>query len=379
MRGSTKKRGGKWTVILDEGRGADGRRRQRWISGFATKASAQARLTELLAARATGAYVPPSKNTVAAFMAQWLDARRSQLRPSTMHGYTKIVRAYIVPKLGAVELQALTPPRINAFYQWLLEHGRRDGKGGLSGRSIGHVHRVLHRAMRDAVRWRALSSNPVDLADPPKAQPTTMKTWTPAELRAFLDAMAHDRLIGLWTLAATTGARRGELLGLRWQDVDLDRGRVSIVQTLNDVDNKLVIGEPKTARSKRTISLDATTVEALRAHRRNQQGEIMAFGRADWPAHGLTFTTEIGEPIRPAWLTRAFQQRVKSAGVPKIRLHDLRHTCASIMLAAGVPAKMASERLGHSSIAITLDTYSHVLLPMEQDAADKLGAMVFGR
>ena len=295
-----------------------------------------------------------------------------------MHGYTKIVRAYIAPEIGGVALQSLTPARINAFYQSLVEHGRADGKG-LAARTVGHVHRVLHRAMRDAVRWRLLSSNPVDFADPPKPQATSMKTWAPGELRAFLDAVQDDRLSALWTVASLTGARRGEVLGLRWQDVDLESGAISIIQTLNDVGNKLIIGEPKTPRSTRTISLDATTVEALRDHHRRQNAEIMAFGRADWPAHYLVFTTEIGEPVRPAWLKRAFQQRVKAAGVPKIRLHDLRHTCASLMLAAGVPAKMASERLGHSSIVITLDTYSHVMPAQEQDAADKLGAMVFGR
>ena len=378
MRGSTKKRGSKWYIILDEGRAEDGRRRQRWISGFTTKAAAQARLTELLASAATGAYVPPSKNTVAGFMVQWLDARRSQLRPSTMYGYAKIVRAYITPEIGTVALQRLTGARINAFYNTLLEHGRAAGKGALSARTVGHVHRVLRRAMRDAVRWRLLSTNPVDLADPPKAQATAMKVWTPEELRRFLASVQGDRLSALWTLAATTGARRAELLGLRWQDVNLDAGRLSIRQTLNDVGNRLVIGEPKTARSKRTISLDATTVDALREHRRRQNAEIMAFGRADWPPHDLVFTTEIGEPVRPAWLTRTFQQRVKVAGVPKIRLHDLRHTCASLMLAAGIPAKVASERLGHAAIAITLDTYSHVMPAMEQDAADKVGAIVFG-
>ena len=377
MRGHIRRRGQKWAVVVDVSPDESGRRRQRWHSGYDTRRAAQKELAEILGRLQDGAYVEPHKVTIASFMREWLEARRAQLRPSTWHGYRKNLEAHVVPHLGSVPIQQLTPQRLNGFYAGLLNDGRRDGKGGLSARSVGHVHRMLHRALRDAVRWRQLPNNPADHADPPRPAEREMKTWTAAELRGFLDYVRDERLYALWLLSASTGLRRGEVLGLRWRDLDLDAGRVAITQTLLDVGNELSVGSPKTAKGRRLVALDRATVAVLRKHRAGQLEERLAFGQS-YNELGLVFCQEDGAPVRPAWLTRAFSQRVAKAELPAIPLHGLRHTHATLALAAGVHPKVVSERLGHASVSITLDTYSHAVPALEEEAAEKVAALVFG-
>lgn len=279
--------------------------------------------------------------------------------------------AHVIPHIGGLALQQLTPQRLNTLYSSLQ---RRDGRGALSARSIGHVHRLLHVALGDAVRWRLLPNNPADHAGPPRPQPTEMSVWTPGELRVFLEHVRRDRLYAAWLLAGSTGLRRGELLGARWKD--LAAGRLAVVQTLLDVGNQISYSTPKTMKGRRLIALDPATVAALREHRKEQIAERLALG--SWPDHDLMFTREDGEPIHPAWLTRAFQQRAAAAGVPKIRFHDLRHTHATVMLQAGIHPKVVSERLGHATVSVTLDTYSHAVPSLQEDAAEKAAAVVFG-
>jgi integrase len=204
-----------------------------------------------------------------------------------------------------------------------------------------------------------------------------MRTWTAAELRAFLEHVQDERLAALWMLAASTGMRRGEMLGLRWVDVDLDRGRVAVRQTLVIAGRQVVISEPKTSRSRRSIALDPRSVAALRSWRAAQAAERLAWG-AGWTDSGLVFTREDGTPIHPEWLSDAFEWRIKTAGLPRIRLHDLRHTHASLGLAAGVPIKVMSERLGHTSSSFTADAYQHVTPGLEEEAAATVARLVFG-
>ncbi|MCH8993430.1 MAG: site-specific integrase [Chloroflexi bacterium] len=371
MRGTVARKGKRWYAVVDEGRDEQGRRRQRWHSGYRTKREAEAALAEIIATMGSGAYVKPVRQTVGLFLREWLDGRRTQIRPSTWHGYRKNIEAHVIPHIGGLALQQLTPQRLNTLYSSLP---RRDGRGALSGRSIAHVHRLLHVALGDAVRWRLLPNNPADHADPPRPQPTEMSVWTPAELRAFLEHVRQDRLYAAWLLAGSTGLRRGELLGARWKDLDV--GRLAVVQTLLDVGNQIRYSTPKTVKGRRLISLDPATVAALREHRKGQIEERLALGA--WPDHDLMFTREDGEPIHPAWLTRAFRQRVKDAGVPRIRFHDLRHTHATIMMRAGIHPKVVSERLGHATVSITLDTYSHAVPSLQEDAAERAAAVVFG-
>jgi integrase len=236
---------------------------------------------------------------------------------------------------------------------------------------------TIRRALRDAARWGLVARNVATLASPPRPRRAEMRTWTAGELRAFLDHVAGDRLGALWMLAASTGMRRGELAGLRWADVDLERGRVAIRQTLVLAGRQVVRSEPKTNRGRRSVALDPRTVAQLRAWRAAQAAERLAWG-AGWTSSGLVFTRDDGTPLHPEWLSDAFEWRVRTAGLPPIRLHDLRHTHASLGLAAGVPVKVMSERLGHTTSSFTADAYQHVTPQLEEAAAATVARLVFG-
>jgi integrase len=237
---------------------------------------------------------------------------------------------------------------------------------------------MLHKVLVDAVRWGRLPTNPADRADPPKPRQAEMKVWSIDQLRRFLDHVADDRLFAAWMLMATTGMRRGEVVGLRWVDVDLELGPLAIVQTHVLVNREVLVSEPKTAKGRRTVALDATTVTALRQHRKYQLEERLALGEA-WEDSGLVFTHQNGWAINPRLFSSWFTQRATAAGLPHIRLHDLRHSYATAALAAGVPTKIVSERLGHANIAITLDTYSHVLPNMQEEAAEQIARLILGQ
>ena len=353
-------------------------RRQKWHSGFATKRAAEAALTEILGRLQRGDYVQPSRATLAAFLEEYLAAARTTLRPATWEGYRASLEVYVIPRLGDVPLQGVTPAALTAMYADLLAHGRANRPGPLSARTVRMTHSIVRKALSEAVRWGYLARNPADLATPPRQQPSEMHTWSADELRAFLEAVEGDRYYVAYLLAATTGLRRGELLGLRWRDVDLDEGRVSVTQSLLTINNRMVFSPPKTATSRRSVTLDAFTLAALREHRKAALAERLSFA-ADWPDHDLVSCAPDGEPVHPRRFSAYyFSQHVKAAGLPKIRFHDLRHTHATLALQAGVHPKVVSERLGHSSIAVTMDRYSHVMPAMEAEAAEKVAAVLFG-
>lgn len=368
MRGHIRKRGSTWAVVVDVGRDANGRRRQKWHSGFRTKREASEALTEILGQLATSQYVVPSKLTVGHFLEdEWLPAIRASVRPLTFESYAGNVQNHVVPRLGSVPVQKLTPSRLNAMYAEL-------GKT-LSPRTVRYIHAILRRAFRDAVKWNRLARSPVEAADPPSPRAggaRTMRTWSSRELARFLERASDDRLSACWRFLAMTGCRRGEALGLRWRDLDLANGRATIVQTV--VGNR-VLSETKTDRSQRTIALDPATVAALRNHRESQKEERRTLG-ASCEDNDLVFCQEGGSPIWPRSLTRKFARLVEVAGMPKIRLHDLRHTHATLALQAGVHPKVVQERLGHATISITLDVYSHAIPAMQEEAASRVAALV---
>jgi integrase len=377
MRGHVRKRGTKWCFVVTVGSGDEGTRRQKWYSGYPTKKAAESSLAEVLGQMRAGTYVEPARQSVTEYLRDWLEVISGSVRPGTWRSYQTNVNWHVVARIGDVPLAKLTPVRLNALYAELLSSGRHDGKGGLSTRTVRYTHTILHRAFRDAVRWGLLHRNPADFADPPRHIKPEMRIWTMDELRKFLAFVAEDELYALWLLLATTGMRRGEALGLRWQDVDFDAKRASIRQSLSSAGGKLVFSPPKTAKSRRRLSLDPATITALRAHRRNQAEDQLAAG-VRTTTSGLIFVRPDWSPLRPDSVSRRFSQLAGAAGVPAIRVHDLRHTYATIALSAGTHPKVVAERLGHSTIAITLDTYSHVLPGLEEETASRLAQLILG-
>jgi integrase len=367
----------RYYVVVDIGRDPEtGRRKQKWHSGHRTKREAESALNEILSSLDRGSYVEPSRLTVKTFLqSEWLPSLRGQLRPATLALHSVNVSAYLVPNVGDVKLQALTPGHLNRLYGELLEHGRRDGSA-LSPSAVKNVHKTIRRALTDAFRWGHVARNVADLAQSPSARSPEMETWNADQLRRFLDHITPDRLSAVYLLAATTGMRRGEVLGLRWRDVDLEWGRASTRQTLVLVKSVPTWSEPKTAKSRRSVPLAAEVVTALRAHRA-QLEERLLLGPG-YSERDLVFCRPDGEALHPATFTRSFERHVAAAGVPPLKFHGLRHTLATVALRAGEHPKVVSEILGHSSIAITLDLYSHATPSMQEEAAGRVARLFLG-
>ncbi len=283
----------------------------------------------------------------------------------------------ITRQIGAVQLQSLTPLQVEGLYATLLE---RSGAGGraLAPKTVRNCHIVLRRALADAERLGLVARNPAAAAKAVSAPRGEQRTWSSEEIQRFFDAVAGERLSMAFVLLATTGMRRGEVLGLRWEDVDLDGRALSIVQTLTTVSNRIHVGPPKTGKSRRRVTLDTVTFDALRAHRMRQLEERLASGDI-WSNDGdLVFTDELGGPVHPDRFSKSFDRIVRDDELPRIRLHDLRHSYATLALKAGVHPKVVSERLGHSTIAITLDLYSHVAQGLDADAAELVASRIYG-
>jgi integrase len=321
-----------------------------------------------------GTFVAPEKLTLEVWLDTWLKVYKAPTtRPLTLSGYTMIVKRHLQPALGRIQLQALKPEHIQDYCNAKVGQG-------LDTSTIRQHLRVLSNALRQAEKIGRVSRNVARLVDSPRVTRKERGTLTIAQVRTdLLTAIQGDRLAAAYLTLFLTGLRRGELLGLRWQDVDLDAGALSVRQILERVGNasssgpktKLAFLEPKTARSRRTVALPAECVAALRQHRARQAEERLRLGAA-YQDHGLVFAQADGRPIDPYSMNRAFQTVLKRAGLPAIRLHDARHTYATWMLQAGVPLKVVSDQLGHTSIAITGDIYAHVPQEVAQHAASAL-------
>jgi integrase len=354
-------------------------RRRAIKGGFATRKDCEAALAKVLAALEAQSFTPPTKVTVKQFLtAEWLPTVKGSLRPTTYASYVMLTREHILPRLGLLQLQKLTPAAINALYAELLEQGRVHGEGGLSASSVCRVHAVLHKACRDAVRWGRLASNPVACADPPKSAGDghdKLRVWNAEQLAAFLAAVEDDRLFALWRLLAATGMRRGEALGLGWEDVDMEGGSVTIRRAWIPVNGVAQFSEPKSRRSRRTIALDAATLEALQAHAARQADEQCRW-REDLAEENLVFTRPDGRPLVPWMVSKTFREHSRAAMLPLIPLHGLRQSYATLALSSGVNPRIVSARLGHATVALTLDVYSHVLPEADRQAAQSIAALI---
>jgi integrase len=377
--GNIRDRDGRYQATYSYVDGA-GRRRQRSAS-FDRRTEARAWLTARLAEVGSGRVSDAGALTVGQYLTDWLGSLGvAQLEAATVAWYRFATNRHIIPVLGGVKLSKLSAVQVEAFLAEKADHGRLDGKGGLGSASVRRLHVTLHKSLDAAVRKGMLATNPVDFADKPKMPPrdVTENVWTPEQITAFLDATQTDRLTPLWRTACMTGLRRSELVGLQWPDIDFDAGVLSVKRARVQVAGKTITKGPKSAASRRIVDLDIVTVTVLKRWKVAQLEERLRAGTA-WEPGEWVFTNEIGAPWRPDALTRAFQKATKAGGLPPTDIKGLRHAHATALLRAGVHPKVVQERLGHSSITITMDIYSSVLPGMQREAIDRLAAMMEAR
>jgi len=370
MRGSVTRKGGRWYVVLDLGRDETGKRKRKWHGGFTTKREAERVQAKLVHDLDQGVYSEPSRLTVVEYMRGWLEAKPN-LAQTTREGYRRELKR-VSKHLGDRKLKDLTPGVIKAFYRDLTA-------AGYAPKSVRNTAGVLHKALADAVADGALSRNPADHLELPQSERPETKTWSAGELARFLSCVESHRLYAAFVVLCSTGMRRSELLGLRWRNIDLDAGTAAIVDTVVMEANrpKLRLGTTKSRRSRRVIAFDTATVTVLREHKARQNGERLRAGEA-WEDLDLVFSTALGGVVSPNMFTRWTKKLAVEAGVRPLTPHPAgRHTWATLALSSGkIHPKVVQERLGHSSISITLDRYSHVVEGMDREAAEIVAAMI---
>lgn len=377
-----------WYFVLDLGT-VDGKRKQAKRRGFVSKAEAIAVRDDLRKKAQAGSTTTNSRMTLSEYLAVWREEKRHTVEVAAFNNYAWIMATYIEPWLGTVRLADLTHRVLNRHYNLLLDTGSHRACGGkcnrkscpngkpLSHRSVRLTHAVLSRTLTDAVEdYELIDVNPAARATQPKEERHEITPWNEAQARSFLTAIFEDRLYACWLLCLSTGMRRGELAGLRWQDVDLERGTVSIQnQRTTDGAGGVIEKDPK-GKSRRLVNVGEGVVAALRSHETAQKKDRLLVG-AGYVQSPYVFVDEIGQPYKPVKIYNLFQALCAKAKVPVIRLHDLRHTAATLMFAANVHPKVVQEILGHSKIDLTLNTYTHYSQTMGKAAAETMDGILF--
>ncbi len=365
MRGHVGKRGKSWYAVVDVPP-TGGKRKQRWKSGFATRNDAEAYLAALLADIKRGEYAEPGRLTLADFLHRWLDDYVTlAVEESTQKKYRSVVRCCIEPEIGGVKLDKLTPLIIQNLYRDLSIGKRRAGGGSLAPTTVGAVHRVLKLALNRAVEWNILPRNPAAHAKPPKVPRREMVVLTPEQAAVFLERTKGDRLHAAYHLLLNTALRRGELLGLRWADVDLEGGYITVAQAQRESGK---FAAPKTDAGRRKIALSPEVVASLRRHQAGQAMEKLRAG-SKYTDSGLVFRNAFGAKLTPGRFLEALKAAERAAGLPPLNVRAMRHTSATLAIAAGTNVKVLQERLGHAHIGTTLQIYSHVPPGLQEQAA----------
>jgi len=369
-----KKKDKTWLVRVFLGRDTNGKRKYYGKIIHGTKKNAGTYLTAKLREKDLGIFVEPASMPLSEFLDRWLEEiAKPRVRESTYASYEMMLRLYINPKLGTKRLSDIQAHEIQRNYTDMR-------KSGLSSRTVRYAHNVLSSAFKQAIKWQMLIRNPCDVCELPRLEKTEMKYFTPNQVSTFLKTAQTDKHFLVFLLAIETGMRPEEYFAVQWKDIDLESGLLSVRRALiwNRKGGGFKFEEPKTSKSRRSIPLSNSVVSALKVYRRTQLEQRMKLG-ADYASLDLVFATEIGTPISSKNLRdRHFKPLMTKAGLPEIRLYDLRHTTATLLLSAGENPKVVSERLGHASIVLTLDTYSHVLPTMQKDATSKIEKIMFG-
>jgi integrase len=369
MKGGIRKRGDSYTIAISLGRNpVTGKYKYHYETVTGTREQAKKRRAELINQLDNGTFIKPSKLTIAEYLRRWLtDYARPNLSPKAFERYENIVQAYLTPTFGTIILTQLRPEHIQGYYTSMMSRG-------LSPSTVKYHHAVIHKALRTAMKWQLLKHNPADGVDVPRQRHVEMQTWDDSEVRQFLEVAKRSSYYVLFHTALFTGMRRSELLGLQWRDIDIQQIHVS--RSLHRLrDGRYVFTQPKSAKSRRAIDLSPSSVLTLAEHKERQEGIRTMLG-IPLTQDDLVFSTPEGNPLRPDTVTRAWRMLAVKAGVKPIRLHDARHTHATLMLKQGVHPKIVQERLGHATITMTLDIYSHVTPGLQKAAAENFDRLL---
>jgi integrase len=330
------------------------------------------KLTEIVHSKDSGTLSNARGLTVGEFLDQWMaEVVQPSVRPWTYRGYDVHVRLHIKPVLGRLPLEALSPRHVQALLNQKLAEG-------LSPKTVRYIRGTFRTALKQATRWGLIARNPIDAVDGPKVERYEIRPFNPEEARQFLTAIRGDRLEALYSVALTIGLRQGEALGLRWQDVDLPMGYLHIKKQLQRINGEFHLVEPKTPRSRRSLALPASIVAALSEHKDRQRNEHGAAGEL-WQESDLVFTTDRGRPLDGTVVSHHFHRVLDRAGLPQRRFHDLRHSSATLLLVQGVSPRVVMDVLGHSQIALTMNTYTHVIPELRRQAADRMEDLIADR
>ena len=357
---------GRWRAAVSVG-WKDGKRVRKVLTGK-TRRDVSERLTVLLRSQQRGLPVALGKQTVGQFLQRWLtECAKPKVRPLTYSSYSWIVNSHLVPCLGRIRLGRLAPEQIQAFLNDRLA-------ANYTPRTVQHILATLRVVLKQAAKWDLVARNAASLVSSPSVKPLEVQPFTPEETEVFLSVIREDRLEGLYALSVAVGLRQGESRGLLWECIDFNKRSLQVRHTLQRVKGKgLVLAEPKTARSRRTLTIPQFAQDALLAHRARQEREKAMAGNR-WKETGFVFTTTIGTPLDGPTVSRQFRRLLEKAGFRPMRFHDLRHVCASLLLSQGTHPRLVMEMLGHSTISVTMNTYSHVIPALRNEVADQMDA-----
>lgn len=378
MKGHIRKRGkNSWAIVVELPKDAEtGKRRQQWHTIHGTKGDAQRELRGILHSLEVGGYVKPNRITLGQYLKQWSENYAViHTSPRTSESYQLEIRNHLIPALGAIPLCQLQPQQVENYYTDALTKGRGDGKGGLSARTVLYHHRILSEALSHAVKMGLINRNVANAVDPPKPARPRVATMTSEDIPKFLEAASDTPYYTLFFMALSTGMRLGELLGLRWGDIDLGSGSLFVVQALYRSNGVSEMREPKSPHSRRQIAMPSSLIQLLQQHYAKQEAQNILLGRKVTRSD-LVFAHPDGKPLDRHTVSHSFSEVLEEAGLPHIRFHDLRHTHATLLLKSGVHPKVVSERLGHASVAFTLDTYSHVVPGLQEAAAESFDKLL---
>lgn len=380
MKGHVRKRGDKWCFVVELPRDeVTGKRRQKWFSGFNTKKEAQQAMIEKLREIQTGLLVDTTEMTITEYMSYWLENyAKTSTRHTTYAVYLQRTNLYVIPSIGRLKLKDLKAMHLQKMYADLLKNGATYRTGGISPITVRHIHGMMHRALQNAVRWQIVPRNVAQMVELPRVDKKETTVLTREQVQQLVEAASGHELYIPILLAVTTGMRYAEIFGLAWKDVDLEKRTIYIRQQLVRTKGEYRLTEPKSKSSERIISLSESLVVPLRRHKAEQsQQQKWLFGPEYNKDELVCCRPEDGQPYSATPVRRKFRSLLEKADLPDIRIHDLRHTVATLLLEQGVHPKVVSELLGHANIGITLDRYSHVSMTMQKEAVDSLESAIF--